>query len=163
MEPLFEGLTESEIEYLQYLRERGYFDGFEMFCNLDTSSDYRVKKLQDNGYINLRSPGPRTGSLSVDITGKGIAAIVDYDRYQNQIKPMNVQIKAITEMSESLKAQTEIVEKEAHASIKMAKSAETIAEMSRQSANKADVKGWIAVIISALAFLLELISRLGLF
>lgn len=44
MEPLFEGLTESEIEYLKYLENCGYFDGLEMFLDLDTSSDYRIKK-----------------------------------------------------------------------------------------------------------------------
>ena len=57
MEPLFEGLTESEIQYLQYLQERGYFDGLEMFINLDTSSDYRFDKFVENGYITNDGPG----------------------------------------------------------------------------------------------------------
>lgn len=84
MEPHFEGLTESEIEYLKYLENCGYFDGLEMFLNLDTSSDYRIKKLEQGNYIRLSKPGPHPGSLSVTVTGKGIAALVDYDKYQER-------------------------------------------------------------------------------
>ena len=75
MEALFEGLTESEIRYLLYLNEHGYYDGFEMFLNEDTSSDYRVDKLYKNGYITLDESGSYPGSQSVTLTGKGVAAI----------------------------------------------------------------------------------------
>ena len=61
METLFEGLTESEVEYLKYLHKQNYFDGIEMFCNIDTSSDHRIKKLEQNGYITLNSPGHYPG------------------------------------------------------------------------------------------------------
>ena len=67
---LFEGLTESEIKYLQYLKKQGYFDGIEMYLDLDSSSDYRINKFVDNGYISLRDTGPHNGSRYVYITGK---------------------------------------------------------------------------------------------
>lgn len=78
---LFEGLTESEIDYLKYLQKQKYFDGIEMFLNLDTSSDYRIEKFIENGYIVLEDNGPYDGSCYVTITEKGIAALVDYDKY----------------------------------------------------------------------------------
>ena len=77
---LFEGLTESEIKYLQHLKKQGYFDGIDMYLDLDSSSDYRINKFVDNGYISLRDAGPHNGSRYVDITGKGIAALVDYSQ-----------------------------------------------------------------------------------
>ncbi len=64
MEPLFEGLTESEIEYLQYLQKHGYFDGFAMNLALDTSSDYRFDKFVQNGYVTKNGPGPKAMSFS---------------------------------------------------------------------------------------------------
>lgn len=110
MEPLFEGLTSSEIEYLQYLNKCGYFDGFEMFINLDTSSDYRVKKLQDGGYITLDEKSPDSVSCPVTITGKGIAALIDYEKYQNQIQPLNIEIEALNSIACSLQQQVYIAE-----------------------------------------------------
>ena len=81
MEPLFEGLTASEIEYLKYLQQHGYFDGLEMYLKEDTSSDYRVEKFEQNGYIVLKDDGPYDGALFIEVTGKGIAALVDYDKF----------------------------------------------------------------------------------
>ena len=121
MEPLFEGLTKSEIEYLSYLRERGYFDGMEMFMNMDTSADYRVKKFEKNDYIELSTPGPHPGSYSVTITGKGIAAIVDYDKYQNQIQPLNEEINALNQIVDVLRQQAETAEKSSKSSTKYAR------------------------------------------
>lgn len=79
---LFEGLTASEIDYLQYLQKQGYFDGIEMFFNLDTSSDYRIDKLVNNGYIILQDNGPYSGSSFVTITEKGVAALIDYEKHR---------------------------------------------------------------------------------
>lgn len=121
MEPLFEGLTSSEIEYLQYLKERGYFDGIEMFLNLDTSSDYRVNKLKDSGYITLDDSGPHSGSRKVTVTGKGMAALVDYKKYQNQIQPLNNEIEALNTIAKSLQKQVSLAEKSASDSERDAK------------------------------------------
>lgn len=82
MDPLFEGLTSSEIKYLQYLQNNPYFDGFEMFLTNDTSTDYRIKKFIDNGYITMERDGPHSGSRYIAITGKGNAALVDYHRFR---------------------------------------------------------------------------------
>lgn len=113
MDPLFEGLTSSEIEYLQYLQKRGYFDGFEMFLNLDTSSDYRVEKLKNGDYITMGDHGPHLGSKKVTITGKGVAALIDYEKYQNQIQPLNNEIEAINAIAKSLQQQVLLAEKSA--------------------------------------------------
>lgn len=110
MEPLFEGLTSSEIDYLRHLKDRGYFDGFEMFLNWDTSSDYRVKKLREGEYIILDSTGPYPGSRKVTITGKGMAALIDYDKYQNQIQPLKEEIKALGDIAASLEKQLALAE-----------------------------------------------------
>ena len=130
MEPLFEGLTESEIQYLQYLQERGYFDGLEMFMNLDTSSDYRFDKFVENGYITNDGPGEYPGSCKITVTGKGIAAIVDYERYQNQIQPLNSEISALNQIAESLKRQTLLAENNANSASQKAKNSKIIALIS---------------------------------
>ena len=114
METLFEGLTESEIEYLQYLQNHGYFDGLEMNLNDDTSTDYRIQKFEQNGYITLSDTGPYPSASSVTLTGKGIAALIDYEKYQTRIKPLYDQIQSLQQMADSLKKQTELAESEAH-------------------------------------------------
>ncbi len=81
MSTLFEGLTESEIEYLKYIHKRKYFDGFEMYLNMDSSSDYRIKKFVDNGYIIMSISPKYSGRYEVKITEKGIAALVDYTKF----------------------------------------------------------------------------------
>ena len=130
MEPLFEGLTASEIEYLKYLQERGYFDGIEMFTNLDTSSDYRFKKLEQGGYIIVEDNGPYSGARFVKVTGKGMAALVDHDKYQNQIQPLTDQIRALNAISDSLKQQVSLSEQASKSSEKEAKLSKKIAILS---------------------------------
>lgn len=143
MKPLFEGLTASEIEYLRYLKDRGYFDGIEMFINLDTSSDYRVQKLLDGEYIIFDGSGPHSGSKKITVTGKGIAALIDYDKYQNQIQPLNKEIKALNLIAESLKSQLLLAEKTAQDSEKDSKLSKRLAI--------------ISIIIAILAMLPDLI------
>ena len=126
MEPLFEGLTSSEIEYLGYLKKRGYFDGIEMFMNLNTSSDCRVKKLEAGGYITLSNDG----SCKVTVTGKGIAALVDYDKYQNQIQPLKDEIRVLNIIAESLRKQVVIAEDSAKESEKDSKFSKKLAIVS---------------------------------
>ncbi len=130
MEPLFEGLTESEIQYLKYLQERGYFDGLEMFINEDTSSDYRVDKLHKNGYITLDERGSYPGSQSVTLTGKGVAAIIDYERYQEQKRTLTSKDDALNRIANSLGMLTS-------ASIRQSDSVETIVQYTKEQANSA--------------------------
>lgn len=59
-------------------------------------------------------------------------------------------------VSKPLKRQVKAVEK-------IADSAKTQADIAVKTSKKADIKGWISVIIALLAFLLELSGRLGLF
>lgn len=130
MEDLFEGLTESEIRYLLYLDEHGYYDGFEMFLNEDTSSDYRVDKLCKNGYITLGERGPYPGSQSVTLTGKGVAAIIDYERYQEQKRSLTSKDNALNRIANSLEMLTS-------ASIRQSDSVETIVQYTKEQANSA--------------------------
>ena len=130
METLFEGLTESEIEYLQYLQNHGYFDGLEMNCNLDTSTDYRIQKFEQNGYITLSDTGSYPGASSVTLTSKGIAALIDYEKYQTRIKPLYAQIQALQQMADSLKKQTNLAESEAQSAKKGAVFSKAIAIIS---------------------------------
>lgn len=81
MEPLFEGLTTSEIDYLKYLQKQGYYDGIEIFINFDTSSDYRFDKFISGGYITMHDNGPYDGARYITVTEKGIAAIIDFEKY----------------------------------------------------------------------------------
>lgn len=130
MEPLFEGLTESEIQYLQYLKEHGYFDGFEMFRNIDTSSDYRFDKFVKNGYVTNDGPGEKLGSCKITVTGKGIAAIVDYERYKNQVQPQDALTEALKRIAESLEKQNNVAARQAD-------SAESIAQSAKERVNTA--------------------------
>lgn len=130
MEALFEGLTESEIRYLLYLNEHGYYDGFEMFLNEDTSSDYRVDKLYKNGYITLDESGPYPGSQSVTLTGKGVAAIIDYERHQEQKQSLASKDNALNRIANSLDMLTS-------ASIRQSDSVESIVQSTKEQANAA--------------------------
>ena len=144
MEILFEGLTESEIGYLKYLEEHSYFDGFEMFCNEDTSTDYRVQKLEQNGYILLSDTGPYPGASFVTITEKGVAALVDYDKYKVRIEPLYSQIDSLKRIAESSEKQAKLSQETANSASKEARSSKRLAI--------------ISIIVAALACLAEFIS-----
>lgn len=131
MEPLFEGLTASEIEYLQYLQKRGYFDGFAMNLAFDTSSDYRFDKFVENGYVTKNGPGTRVGTLDITITGKGIAAIVDYEKYQKREQPITPKDNDISRIAVSLEKLTE-------SGINLAQYTQSIALSSSKQANSID-------------------------
>lgn len=130
MDTLFEGLNESEVEYLKYLHKQGYFDGMEMFRNIDTSSDYRLKKLDQNGYITLSSPGPHSGSFAVALTGKGIAAIIDYDKYKSRIEPLYSQIDSLKRIAEASEKHARISEETANSASKEARFSKRVAIVS---------------------------------
>lgn len=62
-------------------------------------------------------------------------------------------VKPLQDIAESAKKQAESAEK-------VAKSAEVQADIALKTSKKSDVKGWIAVIVSVLTFILEVLSRL---
>ena len=64
------------------------------------------------------------------------------DKNADSSKPLKRQVKAVEKIADSAKTQADIAVK---------------------TSKKADIKGWISVIIALLAFLLELSGRLGLF
>lgn len=126
-----------------------------MYLNLDTSSDYRIEKLEQNGYITLSEPGPHPGSFNITLTGKGIAAIVDYEKYQSQIQPLYSEIDALNKIADSLREQTNIASQHAKSSKEIADSSKLQADIAIKKANKADIKGIIALIISIFVAFIE--------
>lgn len=79
----------------------------------------------------------------------------EFDRAQNYLHQQNMlnlqrgQNLTLKRIEENTKKQVDSVKE--------------IATSAQKTANKADIKGWISVIIALLAFLLELSGRLGLF
>ena len=158
METLFEGLTESEIEYLQYLQNHGYFDGLEMNLNADTSTDYRIQKFEQNGYITLSDTGPYPGASSVTLTGKGIAALIDYEKYQTRIKPLYDQIQSLQQMADSLKKQTELAESEAHSAKQETLALQRISDSLQEQTDLARAEAHSAKIDAAFSKIFSVIS-----
>lgn len=151
METLFEGLTSSEIEYLKHLQECGYYDGFEMFLQLDTSADYRVEKLIKGNYILLDNDLSKDGKHHITVTGKGIAALVDFSKYQNQIQPIKEQLQFLKSLAESQEKQTFLAEQTANDSKHESAFSKTIAIISI-------VIAILAILVDLLPFIYDLLE-----
>lgn len=156
METLFEGLTSSEIDYLKYLQERGYYDGIEMFIKLDSSSDYRVDKLIKGNYIST-DESSNNGKVNVQITGKGVAALIDFDKYLNQIQPLKEQIRVLENISESQKSQAKYAASIAESAKKQAELAISESESSKKDSQRAAILSIVAVFVSIAAIIVPLI------
>ena len=152
METLFEGLTSSEIDYLKYLQERGYYDGFEMFIKLDTSSDYRVEKLIKGNYIST-DKSPNGGKVNIQITGKGVAALIDFDKYNNQIQPLKEQIRVLENIADSQRSQ-------AKDAASIAESAKKQAELAISESESAKKEALFAIIISVITTIATIVLPL---
>ncbi|MBP2657470.1 MAG: hypothetical protein H6Q69_502 [Firmicutes bacterium] len=153
MEVLFEGLTSSEIEYLKYLQECGYYDGFEMFMNLDTSADYRVEKLTKGNYISLDDGSHKGGKSKITVTGKGIAALIDFDKYQNQIQPINEQMQILKSLADSHEKQVILAEQ-------TAKDSKHESSISKTTAIISIIIALLAILADLLPFIYDLIKPL---
>lgn len=68
---------------------------------------------------------------------------------EKQRKILEEQIEPLKEIASSAKRQAD--------------SAEMQANLAVQKSHKADIKGWIAIIISILTFIMEICDRIGLF
>lgn len=82
---------------------------------------------------------------------------------QNMLNLQRGQNLHLKQIEENLQLQVDAIKSVADSAEETASSSNTLAESAKKIANKADIKGWIAVAISALTFLLELSGRLGLF
>ena len=89
-----------------------------------------IKKLEQNGYITLDTSGPYPGSCYVAITGKGVAALVDYDKYQTRIKPLYSQIDSLKRIAESSEKQAQLSEETSKSASKEARSSKIMAIIS---------------------------------
>ena len=81
-----------------------------------------------------------------------------HDAYHSQIE-----IENFKEEQQQKKEFMDSIKRIADSAEQKANSAKIQSELATKQSKKADVKGWISVIISFLAFLLELCGRLGLF
>lgn len=95
-----------------------------------------------------------------------------YDQYHNQkyldnFKEEQKQKKefmdSIKKIADSAEEKADSAERLANASNEIANAAKIQSEIASKQSKKADIKGWISVIIAFLAFILELCGRLGLF
>lgn len=82
---------------------------------------------------------------------------------QNMLNLQRGQNLHLKQIEENLQIQVDSIKSVADSAVETASSSNIVAESAKKIANKADIKGWIAIVISALAFLLELSERLGLF
>lgn len=80
------------------------------------------------------------------------------DTYHSQIEFENFK-----EEQQQKKEFMDSIKRIADSAEQKATSAKIQSELATKQSKKADVKGWISVIIAFLAFLLELCGRLGLF
>lgn len=81
-----------------------------------------------------------------------------HDTYHSQIEIENFkeEQKQKKEFMESVKQIAENAEK-------LSESSKTQSDIAIKNSKKADIKGWIAVIISVLTFIMEICDRIGLF
>ena len=86
--------------------------------------------------------------------------IENFNEEQQQKKEFMNSVKRIADSAEQ---KADSAERLANSSMKIADSAKIQSEIASKQSQKADIKGWISVVIAFLAFLLELCGRLGLF
>ena len=87
----------------------------------------------------------------------------DMDSYEipdDAVFPSEIISERIGELEDSIKKP---LDRQVEAIESIANSAKIQSDIAVKTSKKADVKGWISVIIAFLAFLLELCGRLGLF
>ena len=89
--------------------------------------------------------------------------MTDMDSYEipeDAVFPSEIISEKIDELGDSIKKpldrQVEVIES-------IANSVKVQSDIGVKTSKKADIKGWISVIVALLAFLLELSERLGLF
>lgn len=90
----------------------------------------------------------------------------DYDIWGDDPSPYELWEQAAQNSEKQrriLEEQVEPLKEIASSAKRQADSAETQANLAVQKSHKADIKGWIAIIISILTFIMEICDRIGLF
>ena len=89
---------------------------------------------------------------------------------RKELDPVKELASSAEKLAKSSEERSQIAERLANYSESIAKSSETHAKASEtlsslaiKKAKKADIKGWIAVTVSVLTFIMEICDRLGLF
>lgn len=89
--------------------------------------------------------------------------MTDMDSYEipeAAVFPSEIISEKIDELGDSIKKP---LDRQVEAIESIANSAKVQSDIAVKTSKKADIKGWISVIVALLAFLLELSERLGLF
>nr|WP_300210264.1 hypothetical protein [uncultured Anaerostipes sp.] len=89
--------------------------------------------------------------------------MTDMDSYEipeDAVFPSEIISEKIDELGDSIKKP---LDRQVEAIESIANSAKVQSDIAVKTSKKADIKGWISVIVALLAFLLELSERLGLF
>ncbi len=89
--------------------------------------------------------------------------MADMDSYEipeDAVFPSEIISKKIDELGDSIKKP---LDRQVEAIESIANSAKVQSDIAVKTSKKADIKGWISVIVALLAFLLELSGRFGLF
>lgn len=89
--------------------------------------------------------------------------MTDMDSYEipeDAVFPSEIISEKIDELGDSIKKP---LDRQVEAIESIANSAKVQSDIAVKTSKKADIKGWISVIVALLAFLLELSGRFGLF
>lgn len=89
--------------------------------------------------------------------------MADMDSYEipeDAVFPSEIISEKIDELGDSIKKP---LDRQVEAIESIANSAKVQSDIAVKTSKKADIKGWISVIVALLAFLLELSGRFGLF
>ncbi len=87
----------------------------------------------------------------------------EFSNIRKELEPLKELSLSAKRIADSAESHSLSAEKLAASSKDIAESSEVLSFLAIKKANKADIKGWISVIIAFFAFLLELCGRFGLF
>lgn len=160
---LFENFTDGEFKILEWILHHPNSQPIDLFFN-DPTVDGRIQELEKYGLIVLDS------NASMNITELGRAALKDHSvmlelqkKYQQQYEQELSSFKVIADASSNLsKTSKEIAvsaENQTNNSFQIAVSAKILSDIASKKAGKADIKSWIAIAVSILAVIIEIISN----
>lgn len=73
-EPAFQGISLSDMKYLDYIAKNAFHGPIELCLETDLSAEYRLNKLKEEGYIIIKNN-------NIHFSFKAIAALTDYRNY----------------------------------------------------------------------------------
>lgn len=160
---LFKNFTDEEFKTLEWILRHPNAKPIDLFFN-DPTIDGRIQELKKYGLITLDSDD------TMNITELGRAAFKEYcsmlkleEIYQQQREQELSSFKAIADASDYLSRSAKEIavnaQNLASNSLLTAESSKKLSDIASKKAGEADVKSWIAIAISILAVIVEIISN----